>query len=181
MPNNLARSSNCKITAAAPETPCGRIKRNIRRIAPIPKRVKHLVRSHVHQVGATQPPRFDEAKTLGQRLAICRIIQHLSQSDVAERTAVTSKHGCQPRPLGRTTYCMYEIDAVEPKSAVISALAATLNVSPSWLAFGTGNPWDHDPTRQVDFDTKSEPPDQIAGNWVPPDKLLALFKAKRIR
>lgn len=93
-------------------------------------------RNPINRVAFRIPPNFSSAHTFPERLIALRLQSNLTQVEVAQRTTVRFKHKSEPRPLARTTLCMYEAGRAEPTLDTIVRLAKTFGVSPGWLAFG---------------------------------------------
>jgi transcriptional regulator with XRE-family HTH domain len=101
-----------------------------------PRRLQNRVRFRRREIKALAED------SLGQRLAKRRLALGLTQSEVAASVMIEPKTGANrgvSRPISRNAYCMYELDMIEPSLTTVRAMAAILQASPAWLAFGARN------------------------------------------
>lgn len=103
--------------------------------AAVPARTRGTNRagSRIPKIASIRP------MTCGQRMTQRRLELRLTQVDVASLVTICPRSGHRrnaKRYLSRNSYCMYELDSVEPSLSTIIQIADALSVSPAWLAFG---------------------------------------------
>jgi len=77
-------------------------------------------------------------QTPGQRMAQRRKELGLRQEDVAEKVVIRRKDGTEER-MSRSGYCMYEQDAVTHDVKKIEKIAAVLQSTPEYIAYGVSD------------------------------------------
>ena len=91
-------------------------------------------RKEVDLATPVEPP----TETFAQRLVHARMKRGYTQKVLAEKVLFQPKDR-GVRPLSRNAYSMYETGKTEPCFAIVAQLAGALDVTPGWLAFGTGD------------------------------------------
>jgi transcriptional regulator with XRE-family HTH domain len=91
-------------------------------------------RRTINRIGSAALLSPSEPATPGERMVHRRLQLGLTQAQISSRIQLRTKKG---RTLSRTNYCMYETGKYEPKLWLIEQIAAALDVSAGWLAFGT--------------------------------------------